>query len=276
MSMRGEMMMNNRTRLFIGAGRMSEAILSGLVTSGEEASSIVVANRQDKEKLSTLSERYGVRTTQDAVEEAKHADTIVLCSPPDQVSDVLGQLTPVLGGQLVISVAAGIDVTYMKKRMPVGTAAAWIMPNTGAMIASSISPYTVSEDIQDGELKEVERIVQSIGEGYRTNEKKVHALTAVTGSAPAFFYLYYEAMVKCASEAGVSNEDAAFLVRNMMQGSLAMLSEGYDAETLIDQVASPGGSTREGIQVLEDGDMAGLIKEAVKAANAHAKANAFR
>lgn len=269
------MMKKNRTRLFIGAGRMSEAILSGLITSGEERASIVVSNRRDKEKLSKLAERYGVRATQDAVAEAKHADTIVLCSPPDQVSDVLARLAPVLRGQLVMSVAAGIDVTYMKKRMPDKTPAAWIMPNTGAMIASSISPFTVSEDIGDGEFAEVERIVKSIGDGYRTTEDQVHALTAVTGSAPAFFYLYYEAMVKCASEAGVSNEDAAFLVKTMMKGSLAMLSEGYDAESLIDQVASPGGSTREGLNVLEDHDLEGLIKKAVKAANDHARANAL-
>ncbi|ADH98750.1 pyrroline-5-carboxylate reductase [Salisediminibacterium selenitireducens] len=268
------MMKNNRTRLFIGAGRMSEAILSGLITSGAEPASIVVSNRRDKEKRHALEERYGIRSTEDAVMAAKQADTIVLCSPPDQVSDVLAKLSPVLRRQLVISVAAGIDVTYMKKRLPDKTPAAWIMPNTGAMIASSISPYTLSEDMGDDERAEVERIVNSIGDGYRTTEEQVHALTAITGSAPAFFYLYYEAMVKCASEAGVSNEDAAFLVRNMMQGSLAMLSEGYDAEALIDQVASPGGSTREGLNVLEDHDLLGLIKQAVKAANDHARANA--
>ncbi|AOM82112.1 pyrroline-5-carboxylate reductase [Salisediminibacterium beveridgei] len=267
------MIQSNRKRLFIGAGRMGEAIITGMIQSGVASEQITALNAGNQDRLDHLHQTYGIQTSLHLHECVKTHDTLVLCIPPEQVVQLLEELAPVIEDQLIVSVAAGVDPSMMAQVLRDKTAISWIMPNTAAKLGKSISPYTLGEHLSNAQKEEVQFIVNAIGEGYETSENRVHQLTAITGSAPAFVYAFAQGMVERTKAEGLTEHEAAKLVAGMMEGAVAMLGGEESAAKLIDQVASPGGSTREGLNVLEAGDFHQLIGEAVSAANQHAAAN---
>lgn len=252
---------------------MSEAIIAGMIQSGVLPEQITALNTGRQIRLDYLHDTYGILTTLNLHKSVNEHDTIILCTPPDKVMGVLEEILPYIKDQLIVSVAAGIDTAMMEKVIPKRTATAWIMPNTAAQLGQSISPYTFKEDVSPSEQIEIRLIVNAIGEGYETTEKMVHQLTAITGSAPAYVYAFAEAMMKRTMAEGVNEAEAEKLVKAMMEGSIAMLGNGKSPAELMDQVASPGGSTREGLNVLEAGGFQELIGKAITAANEHAASN---
>ncbi len=258
--------------LMIGAGRMAEAVLSGIVSKRHPSvETITMTNRQDEVRLNTLKERYDVTASLNWEEEVAKHDVILLASPPVTHDTILHRLSSLIKGQLVITVAAGIDPTYMEARLPEGTPVCWIMPNTAAQIGQSISTFTCGNYVNDEHLQVINLILGAIGESTELSEKQVHDLTAVTGSAPAFVYAFVEAMEEAAMDNGVTPQQARSLVVKMLSGSAAMLEAGHSPTDLKKQVASPGGSTAAGLEVLVERGYKDAIKAAVKATNAHAR-----
>ncbi|MDQ0254960.1 pyrroline-5-carboxylate reductase [Evansella vedderi] len=264
--------MENTKILMIGAGRMGEAIISGLMKDENGyLGKITVANRSDKERLAVLNELYGIHITDHWQGEVEDHDVIILASPPHTQDEQLNELGKRVDGQLIITVAAGIDPTYMEKRLPEGTPVCWIMPNTAAQIGQSISTYVYGRHVREIHRRKVSVILDAIGFSEELTEDQVHNLTAVTGSAPAFVYTFVEALEGAAVENGVTTDQARILVTKMLLGSAAMLDAGYDPKELISQVASPGGSTAEGIKVLEREKFQEILNKAVRATNQHAR-----
>ncbi|WP_026690734.1 pyrroline-5-carboxylate reductase [Alteribacter aurantiacus] len=258
--------------LMIGAGRMAEAVLSGILKQRHPAiEKITLTNRQDRGRLDTLKERYGVHASSNWEEEVADHDVIFLASPPSTHDEILKRLGNIIDGQLVVTVAAGIDTTFMEERLPKGTPVCWIMPNTAAQIGESISTFTCGHHVNPEHRDMIAFILEAIGESAELSEQQVHDLTAVTGSAPAFVYAFVEAMEEAAVENGVTPEQARSLVTKMLSGSAAMLAAGHSPQDLRDQVASPGGSTAAGLEVLNERKYKEAIKAAVKATNAHAR-----
>lgn len=267
------MIQDNRKRLFIGAGRMGEAIIAGMIQSGVASKQITALNTGNQNRLDQLHQSYGIQTSLQLLECVKTHDTVILCTPPEQVIQVLEKISPVLTDQLIVSVAAGVDPLMMGRVLRPGTAIGWIMPNTAAQLGKSISPYSIGKQVSDLQKEEIQAIVSAIGEGYETTEEMVHQLTAITGSAPAFVYAFAHAMIQRTMAEGLAEEDASLLVKGMLNGAVAMLGGEEPPAKLIDQVASPGGSTKEGLNVLESGNFHQLIGQAVSAANEHAASN---
>jgi pyrroline-5-carboxylate reductase len=258
--------------LVIGAGRMAEAIISGLVAEEKNIfSSITVSNFSNKDRLSRLKRTYGVHVTQDAISEVASHDVILLAAPPDAHNYLLEQLKEVIDHQLILTVAAGIDPAYIEARLNTRTPVAWIMPNTAASIGESMSTFTCGEYVENHHRTIINYILSSIGESEELSAEKVHDLTAVTGSAPAFLYAFALGLEEAAVNYGVSRKQARKLVTHMLKGSVSMLEHNGEPQLLMDQVASPGGSTAKGLEILNEQGFTSMLKDAVKATNNHAR-----
>ena len=189
-------MLTKHRILFIGAGRMAEAIFSGLLkTSKEYIEEIIVSNRSNIEKLKQLQHRYNVSTTTDWKQHVTSVDT-VLAMPPSAHEELLAELSPLISNQLVVTVAAGIGPSYLEARLPKGTPVAWIMPNTAAEIGKSISLYTMGQSVNEIHQETLQLLLKGIGTSQLCTEEEVHQLTAVTGSAPAFLYYFAESLIE--------------------------------------------------------------------------------
>ncbi|SDO13015.1 pyrroline-5-carboxylate reductase [Alkalicoccus daliensis] len=260
--------------LFIGAGRMAEAMVSGIVKSEHSAfGTVTMANRSNKEKLIQLQRTYGVKSTSDWLRAVQQNDIILLATPPHTHEELLKLLTPQLNGQLVVTVAAGIDPAYLEKRLPQETPVCWIMPNTAAQVGMSMSTYACGTFVKDHHRPYIESLLAAIGPAEELSAEQVHDLTAITGSSPAFIYYVVKALEEAAAAYDISDAQARRLVIQMLKGSVAMLEAGNEPDDLIAQVASPGGSTAEGLRVLETYGVDRMLKQAVEATNSHAKNN---
>ncbi|WP_280769989.1 pyrroline-5-carboxylate reductase [Salipaludibacillus daqingensis] len=265
--------MSKTNILFIGAGRMAEAILSGLVSKKNDFEKITVTNENNKAKLERLRSSYHVNVSGNWSMELDRHDVIVLATPPDTHDMLLRELSTKIKNQFIITVAAGIDPSYMETRLPKGAAVAWIMPNTGAQVGASMSTFACGKYVEQKHRDVLAKVLSSIGESEELSEEKVHDMTAITGSAPAFLYSFADALEQAAMSYDIEPEQARKLVTYMLKGSVAMLETGASPKELMEQVASPGGSTAEGLRVLEEADLLAIMKNAVKATNDHARSN---
>ncbi len=256
--------------LMIGAGRMAESIISGLLKQNGELS-ITVANHSDDVKRIELANKFKIHETNNWSTAVEASEIIISAAPPSAHEQLFKELSPILNKQLVITVAAGIDTTFMQAHLPEGTPVCWIMPNTAAQLQASMSTFVCGHYVTSEHREVIEMILSAIGDYEELTEEQVHDLTAVTGSAPAFLYLFCEALEEAALIYGVSQEQARKLVTQMVAGSAQMLEAGFAPRDLRDQVTTPGGSTAAGISVLNDGNFTELIGEAIKATNEHAR-----
>ncbi|MEH7109229.1 pyrroline-5-carboxylate reductase [Bacillus sp. JJ1764] len=249
--------------LFIGAGRMAQAIIEGLKDKNEF--SIIVANNGNEERLNVIRESYSVATTKSWKKEVGKADIIFLAMPPNVHESLLLELSGEMNGQLVLTVAAGIGPSFMESMLPDGTPVAWVMPNTAAKLGQSMTMYAPGNWVTEQHIKIIETLISGIGEYERVSEQQIIELTAVTGSAPAFIYRIAEALENIALESGVTPLQARKLVAQMIMGSAEMLKTNANPAALADEVATPGGSTAAGLEVLDTKGLADLMTEAIYA-----------
>ncbi len=265
--------MDKQRILFIGAGRMAEAIFSGLLKEKAEfIETIILSNQSDVTRLEKMQAAYNVAITTDWKTVISDVDIIVLACPPKAHAAVLDDMSPYIKGQFIVTVAAGIGLAILEDKLPTGTPVAWVMPNTSADVGESMSIYCYGQAVSDYERRLLEMMLDGIGAYEECTEQQIHSLTAITGSAPAFFYKFCEALEEEAITYGISREKARTLVAQMVYGSAAMVKAGNDPVNLREQVTSPGGATAAGLEVLEQKGYANIIQEAVKATNARALA----
>ncbi|WP_096201758.1 pyrroline-5-carboxylate reductase [Bacillus sp. FJAT-45350] len=263
--------MNKQRILFIGAGRMAEAIFSGLLKNKTNIDNIIISNQSDEQRLIDMKGKYDVDTTSDWKSAINHSDVVVLACPPSAHESVLNEMKSLVTNQFIITVAAGMGTERLEAALPDGTPVAWVMPNTSAEIGESMSIYTYGQHATNEHRQILEMILSSIGTYEECKEEQVHLLTAITGSAPAFLYSFCEALEAVAVEYGMTEEKARTLVSQMVYGSGSMLKNGGNPSVLREQVTSPGGATAAGLEQLKNGNFNQLIVEAVKATNARAK-----
>ncbi|WP_379967537.1 pyrroline-5-carboxylate reductase [Ectobacillus sp. sgz5001026] len=264
--------MKKQQILFIGAGRMAEAIFSGLLKrSVDDIESITISNQSNRSRLLEMHQKYGVQTTTNWRNEVNHADVILLALPPYAHESLLAELSPLLDNQFVITIAAGIGPSYLEERLPSKTPVSWIMPNTAAVVGESMSLYCLGRKTTDHHRKVLQMILQGIGNAEECTEEEIHQLTAVTGSAPAFVYYFAESLIQTTKELGISEEKAKQLVIQMIYGSAAMLREEQDPASLREQVTTPGGSTAEGLRVLYEKQFSSILQQAIAATNEKAR-----
>jgi pyrroline-5-carboxylate reductase len=264
--------MNKSSILFIGAGRMAEAIISGLYkTSQNQIEKVFVSNRSNPVRLQKLEEKYGVMPARHWSETIEEVKVIVLAMPPEEHESILKQVKQFVTNQFIVTIAAGIGPSFLEERLPSNVAVGWIMPNTAAEVGHSISLYTYGKNVTETNKKQMLQLVDSIGKSQLCTEQNIHELTAITGSAPAFIYLFAESLIEITEKLGITKEISQKLVTEMVIGAAEMLKAGKTPEELREQVTTPGGATAEGLTILYNGGFQHLIHEAVIATNKKAK-----
>jgi pyrroline-5-carboxylate reductase len=235
----------------IGAGVMGETLLSGLVRAGRRVDQLMVGEKRP-ERARELEERYGVAVVSNR-EAAAKADTVALVVKPQDMGDVLAEIAQDLRpGQLVVSLAAGITTAYIESRVPEGVAVVRVMPNTPALVDEGMAAISPGSHCDDAHLAEVEELMASTGKVLRIPEKQMDAVTAISGSGPAYIFFVVESMIEAGVHLGLPRSTATELVVQTLVGSAAMLREtGTHPVVLREQVTSPSGTTASALRELE-------------------------
>jgi pyrroline-5-carboxylate reductase len=235
----------------IGAGVMGETLLSGLVSAGRRVDQLMVGEKR-AERARELEERYGVAVVSNR-EAATRADTVALVVKPQDMGDVLEEIaTDLRAGQLLVSLAAGITTAYIEARVPEGVAVVRVMPNTPALVDEGMAAISPGSHCDEAHLAEVESLMASTGRVLRIPEKQMDAVTAISGSGPAYIFFVVESMIEAGVHLGLPRATATELVVQTLVGSAAMLREtGTHPVVLREQVTSPSGTTASALRELE-------------------------
>jgi pyrroline-5-carboxylate reductase len=235
----------------IGAGVMGETLLSGLVRAGRRVDQLMVGEKR-AERARELEERYGVAVVSNR-EAAAKADTVALVVKPQDMGDVLDEIAPDLrAGQLLVSLAAGITTSFIESRVPDGVAVVRVMPNTPALVDEGMAAISPGSHCDESHLTEAESLMASTGKVLRIPEKQMDAVTAISGSGPAYIFFVVESMIEAGVHLGLPRATATDLVVQTLVGSAAMLREtGTHPVVLREQVTSPGGTTASALRELE-------------------------
>jgi pyrroline-5-carboxylate reductase len=260
------------TVAILGAGVMGETLLSGLIRAGRNTDDLLVGEKRS-ERAVELQERYGVATVTN-VEAAQKADTVMLVVKPQDMDDLLVEIAPVVrAGQLVVSLAAGITTAFIEARLPEGAAVVRVMPNTPALVDEGMAAISRGSHCDEEHLLEAESLLASVGRVLRVPEKQLDAVTAVSGSGPAYIFFVVESMIEAGVHLGLPRGTAAELVVQTVVGSAKLLRETGEHPTVLrERVTSPGGTTAAAIRELEDHKVRAAFLTALEAARDRSRA----
>jgi pyrroline-5-carboxylate reductase len=255
----------------LGAGKMGEALLSGLLRAGRSPSSVIAAARRP-ERTTELRERYGIEVT-DAASAAKAADTLVLAPKPQDMSRLLDEIAPVVpAGRLVISVAAGITTFFIVERLHREVPVVRVMSNTPVLVDEAMSVISAGAFAGEEHLRRAEELLQPVGKVLRIPESQQDAATALSGSGPAYVYYLVESMVDAGILLGMSRAAALEMVTQAVYGAATMLRESGEHPVILrEAVTSPGGTTISAIRELEKHGVRAAFIAAIEAARDRAR-----
>ncbi len=238
--------------VLVGAGAMGEAILAGLLKSGRPAESLVVVEKR-AERAAELVAAHGVDVTGDLTAVAD-ADQVLLAVKPQDLFTVLDALAPSLSaGQTLISIAAGVTIASIEAKVPAGVAVVRVMPNTPALVAEGISALSGGSAATAEHIAAAEELMSACGAVVVVPEKQMDAVTAVSGSGPAYVFYVIEAMVEAGVHLGLPRTTAHQLAVQTVLGSAVMARDtGTHPTVLREQVTSPGGTTAAALRQLDE------------------------
>ncbi|OBA88064.1 pyrroline-5-carboxylate reductase [Mycobacteriaceae bacterium 1482268.1] len=272
----------------IGGGSIGEALLAGLLRAGRQAKDLVVAEKAP-ERAKYLSETYSVLVTSVA-DAAENASFVIVAVKPADVPAIVEEIADAAAHaesesveQVFVTVAAGVTTDFFESKLPAGSPVIRVMPNAPVVVGGGVSALAPGRFATAEQLKETAGIFDAVGGVLTVAESQMDAVTAVSGSGPAYFFYVVEALVDAGVAAGLSRSVATDLVAQTMAGSAAMLLERLDAaqsasdyglaaamDTTAAQlratVTSPGGTTAAGLRELEKAGVRAALAEAVEAA----------
>ncbi len=250
----------------LGAGKMGEALLSGLLRAGRPPSDVaVVVRRADRGE--ELYEAYGVPVLT-AEEAAKDASTLVIAVKPQDMTRMLDEIAPfVSASQLVISVAAGITTSFIERRFPVEVPVVRVMSNTPVLVDEAMSVISAGSYASEPHLRRTEDLLRPVGKVLRIPESQQDAATALSGSGPAYVYYLVEAMVDAGILLGMPRGTALEMVTQAVYGAATMLKDSGEHPVILrEAVTSPGGTTISAIRELEKHGVRAAFLAAIEAA----------
>jgi len=245
---------------------MGEALLAGLLQAGLPAANICFSEKRD-DRAAEITARYGA-TRKSNAEIASDCQVILLVTKPQDLGDLLAEISPVLSkSALLISFAAGKSTAFIESAVGAGTAVIRVMPNTPALIGKGAAGISAGSSVSAEQLTFVNQILASSSEVVTVTENLQDAVTALSGSGPAYFFAFVEAMVKAGTDLGLSHDVATELTVQTIYGAAGMLKEsGKDATTLRENVTSPNGTTAAALKTFSDGGLTDLVLKAMTAA----------
>ncbi len=250
----------------LGAGKMGEALFSGMLRAGIAPSSVVAAVRRD-DRAKALTQAYGVEVT-DAQSAAQRADTLVITVKPQDMASLLHEIAPsVKSDQLVISVAAGITTKYIESMIGADVAVVRVMSNTPVLVDEAMSVISAGRFASEQHLRRTEELLRPVGKVLRIPESQQDAATALSGSGPAYVYFLVEAMVDAGILLGMPRSTALEMVKQAVYGAATMLQESGEHPVILrEAVTSPGGTTISAIRELERHGVRAAFLAAIEAA----------
>ncbi len=259
---------------FIGAGKMGSAIVKGVLKAGLVDRSQLAASDPVEALGKALVEETGVRFTNDNVGLVESSDIVVLAVKPQVMDAVLKEIAVAsLEGKVMVSIAAGVPLSRIEDLLPDGTRVVRVMPNTPCLVGQAASAYAGGRWAREEDLERVGKILSSVGVAVSVEEHHLDAVTGLSGSGPAYVFLFIEALAAGGVQMGLSRDVALKLALQTVSGSAAMArdAEEHLAE-LRDAVTSPGGTTAAGLFALEQGAFRATIMDAVVQATERSEA----
>ena len=253
------------TVAILGAGALGEILAGGLLRAGWSPDALSLAARRE-ERCAELQDRLGINCFLDPVQAIADRRVVVIVVKPKDVAALLDQLGKVDSSHLVLSLAAGVPTAVLERslgKIPVVRA----MPNTPALVDEAITAFAPGSHVSEEELKEVSAVLEAIGKTVQLDESLMDAVTAVSGTGPAYLYLLAEALTDAAIREGLPRHAAELLVDQTLKGTGALLAETeLSPIKLRAQVTSPGGTTAAAVHVLEEAGFRTAVEDAVRAA----------
>ncbi len=250
----------------LGAGSMGEIFASGLLRAGWPVESLHLAVRRS-ERAKELVQRTGIVTATEVAEAARDRQVLVVAVKPKDIPTVLEAVAPVVTeDQTVISVAAGVPIATIEEGLP-GLAVVRAMPNTPAAVDRGMTAYTLGTAVSEQAADRARSVLGAVGDIIELSEDLLDAVTAVSGTGPAYVFLLAESLIEAAIREGLPHHAAERLVHQTLRGSGELLATSdKSAFRLRGEVTSPGGTTAAAMHVLEDGGFRALVEDAVQAA----------
>ncbi|MBS3731917.1 MAG: pyrroline-5-carboxylate reductase [Desulfobacterales bacterium] len=271
---------------FIGAGNMAEAMIGALINTGQAAARDIYVSDISRQRVSALAETYRATPAANNAQIVADCDIVVLAVKPQVMNEMLedldkaGTFESLSGRRLFISVAAGIPISGIegfiyagrrdddKKRMPIVR----VMPNTPALIGAGMSGMCANAFAAPSDIETAKNLLSAMGRVIVFEEDKMNAVTAVSGSGPAYGFYVLEAMIEAGRNLGLERSEASVLAQTALSGALALVDHQNETpETLRARVTSPGGTTEAATRVLEEKDVKGAFVDAIAAAAERAR-----
>ena len=250
----------------VGVGVMGETILSGLLRAGWPVDGLIAVDHR-ADRIDEIASHYGVRTTS-LPEAAAQATTVMVVVKPNDARGVLAEIGAAMRpGTLVVSLCAGLTTAQLEERLPVGTPVVRVMPNTPAQVSEGMSAISAGGAATPEHLRRATELMSAVGKAVVVEEKYQDAVTAVSGSGPAYLFLVAESMIDAGVLLGLPRDLATELTVQTMVGSAKLLAEtGTHPAILRDRVTSPGGTTAAALRALESHALRSAFQDAMEAA----------
>ena len=268
----------SRRIAILGAGRLAESMLSGFLSTGWRDAQDIVATSRRAERRDALTALYAIETTSDNAEAIRGARLVILSVKPQDIAGLLAEIAPAVSpGQTLLSVAAGVTTRSIESRLPDGARVVRAMPNAPAVLHEGIAGVCGGDHARDEDLDVATTALGHLGAVVRVAEDDMDAVTALSGSGPAYFALLAEAMIEAGLLLGLSRDVSTKLVVQTMFGSARLLrDEQMHPVELREAVTSPGGTTTRAIRELERSGVRAAFLNAINAATERSRELAER
>ncbi len=253
---------------FIGAGKMAEALIKGLITSQLIKVESIIASDIDPRRMDLIEKETGITIFSNNQQVVKNTEIVIIAVKPQQINEILCELKEILSpSHLVISIVAGISTIHIEDKLSSQIKVIRVMPNTPCLIGAGISAICAGKYAGEVGLNTAESIFNTVGKTVRIKEALMDAATALSGCGPAYIFTIIEALTASGVELGLPYEIAHELVLQTVEGSAKMVAKTHQHPALLrDKVTSPGGLTAAGLHVLEEKCLRGALLSAVTAA----------
>ncbi len=249
---------------FIGCGNMATAMITGIIRKNIVTGDDILVSARTKESLEKAEQKFGVQTTTKNRKVAETADVLVLAIKPDKMEQVIWEISEVLRKEtVVVTLAPGKTLAWLDQTFDRPVKIIRTMPNTPALVGEGMTALCPNDRINELELQTVEEIFGSFGKTAVVPEKMIDVVTGVSGSSPAYVFLFIEALADAAVKEGMQRKQAYDFAAQAVLGSAKMVLEtGLHPGVLKDMVCSPGGTTIEAVRVLEECGLRSAVMEA--------------
>jgi pyrroline-5-carboxylate reductase len=258
---------------FLGAGKMATALAKGFIRAGLVTPKQVIASDVSEAARAAFAKETGAKTTGSNPEVVNFAEILVLAVKPDQVAGALAEIrNHTAKKHLLISIAAGVPLAKLEAGLGTGARVIRVMPNTPALVGSSATGFASGKSATAADAETAKKLFSSVGVAFQVKEGLLDAVTGLSGSGPAYVYLFIESLSDGGVAAGLPRDVATQLAAQTVLGGAKMVLEtGQHPGALKDMVTSPGGTTIEGLHELEKGKLRGTVMSAVRAATEKSK-----